>query len=114
MKLTFVKMPMFGRYRNDYLDDDAYRALQGELLVRPDAGDVIRATGGLRKLRFGDRRRGKGKRGGIPVIYYYWVPGSQVWLFAIYDKDETDDLSNDERKALASFLSAELDMRNEK
>jgi hypothetical protein len=45
------------------------------------------------------------------VIYYYWLPGSQVWLFALYDKDEMDDLSNDERKALASFLSAALEMR---
>ena len=58
-------------------------------MLNPEAGDVIPGTGGLRKLRFADERRGKGKRGGLRVIYYWWDPGSQFWLFTIYDKDET-------------------------
>ncbi len=111
-KSIFIELPAFSRYREDYLDDDEYRRLQAELLARPTAGDVIAGTGGLRKLRFGSNRRGKGKRGGIRVIYYYWVTGSQVWLFTLYGKDEMDDLSNDERKELAKVLSAEVNLRN--
>lgn len=57
-------------------------------------------------------KRGKGKRGGIRVIYYYWVTGWQVWLFTLYGKDEMDDLSNDDRRELASALSAEVTLRN--
>lgn len=51
------------------MDDEAYLAFQDELKKNPEAGDVIQGTGGLRKLRFGDPRRGKGKRGGLRVIY---------------------------------------------
>jgi len=77
----------------------------------PDAGDVIEGTGGLRKLRFADARRGKGKRGGLRVIYYWWGAGLQFWLYTIYDKDERDDLSPQQRKTLKSMLQAELEAR---
>ncbi|MDP9156069.1 MAG: toxin [Pseudomonadota bacterium] len=114
MKLIFVELPAFRRYREDYLGDDEYRKLQQELLAHPTAGDVIKGTGGLRKLRFGSSKRGKGKRGGIRVIYYYWFSGSQVWLFTLYGKDEMDDLSHEERQELANILSAEVKRRNTK
>jgi hypothetical protein len=65
MKAVFVELPPFARYRGDYLDDESFRLLQDYLMQRPDAGDVIKGTGGLRKLRFADPRRGKGKRGGL-------------------------------------------------
>jgi mRNA-degrading endonuclease RelE of RelBE toxin-antitoxin system len=70
MKATFVELPPFARQRADYMDDEAYRALQNELMQNPEAGDVIEGTGGLRKVRQADPRRGKGKRGGLRVIYY--------------------------------------------
>ena len=71
MKAVFVELPAFERYRSDYLDDDGFLALQNLLMKRPEAGDLIQDTGGLRKLRFADVRRGKGKRGGLRVIYYW-------------------------------------------
>ena len=77
MNALFVELPPFSRYRQTYLDDDAYHQLQLLLLQQPEAGDVIKDTGGLRKLRFADSRRGKGKRGGLRVIYYWWEGGSQ-------------------------------------
>jgi hypothetical protein len=80
MRATFVEMPPFMRYREDYLDDPVYRQLQFELMKNPEAGDVIAGTGGLRKLRFADRTRGKGKRGGLRVIYYWRVAADQFWL----------------------------------
>ena len=77
----------------------------------PVAGAVIEGTGGLRKVRFADGRRGKGKRGGLRVVYYWWSVGPQFWLFAIYDKDEMPDLTPAQRKTLRTMLKAELDTR---
>jgi mRNA-degrading endonuclease RelE of RelBE toxin-antitoxin system len=111
MQAVFVELPAFFRHRADYLDDDGLRGLQAALMKNPEAGDVIEGTGGLRKLRHGDRRRSKGKRGGLRVIYYWWDGGSQFWLFTLYDKDELDDLSPDEKKALKRMLKEELEMR---
>lgn len=85
--------------------------LQATLMKGPEAGDTIEGTGGLRKLRFADARRGKGKRGGLRVIYYWWQAGSQFWLYTVYDKDERDDLSQQQRKTLKALLKAELEAR---
>lgn len=65
----------------------------------------------MRKLRHGDPRRGKGKRGGLRVIYYWWDSGRQFWLFTLYDKDEMDDLSPDEKKLIKAMLKKELKTR---
>ena len=111
MKAVFVELPPFERYRADYLADDAFRALQDLLMQHPEAGDPMPDTGGLRKLRFADARRGKGKRGGLRVIYYWWVVGSQFWLFTLYDKDEMADLTPQQRKALKAMIKAELEAR---
>jgi hypothetical protein len=107
----FVELPPFERHRESYLGDLEYRELQSELIKNPKAGTVIRETGGLRKLRFDDKRRGKGRRGGLRVIYYYWVEGLQFWLFSIYDKDEANDLTAKEKKDLKLFLDAEIAKR---
>lgn len=112
MQATFVELPTFEKYRPDYLSDDEYRLLQEEMLRNPEAGDVIKGTGGLRKLRFGDKRRGKGKRGGLRVIYYYWITGTQFWMFSVYDKDEMADLTAKERSAFAEMLANEIRIRS--
>lgn len=91
--------------------DNDYRNLQNFLLLSPKAGDVIAGTGGLRKLRFGDPIRGKGKRGGLRIIYYWYESKLQFWLFTIYDKDEMSDLGQKERKALMDLLNKELRAR---
>lgn len=114
MKAVFVELPAFERNRADYLDDDAFRKLQGLLMLNPEAGGVIPGTGGLRKLRFADERRGKGKRGGLRVIYYWWDAGSQFWLFTVYDKDETADLTPAQRKALKEMIKKELEARRKR
>lgn len=111
MKAVFVELPAFERRRADYLDDEAFWALQQLLMTRPEAGDLMPGTGGLRKLRFPDARRGKGKRGGLRVIYYWWDAGPQFWLFTLYDKDEMSDLTPAQRKALRAMIKAELEAR---
>lgn len=114
MRATFIELPPFMRHRVEYLDDRAYRELQIELMKYPEAGDVIPGTGGLRKLRYTDRSRGKGKRGGLRVICYWRVAADQFWLFPLYDKDEASDLSTAQRKALAAMLDRELEARSGK
>ena len=111
MKAVFIELPAFERHRDDYLDDDGFAQLQVELMVNPVAGDLIEGTGGLRKLRFKDSRRSKGKRGGLRVIFYYWTGGPEFWLFTLYDKDEVSDLTPKQRATLKEIIKDELKMR---
>ncbi|SDP39281.1 hypothetical protein SAMN04488595_108106 [Ralstonia sp. 25mfcol4.1] len=112
MYATFVELPPFERCRAAYLDDDAFRRLQALLLTHPHAGDVIPGTGGLRKVRFVDGWRQKGKRGGLRVIYYYWLGGAQFWLFTVYNKDTADDMTQRQRQQLAAMLEMERNVRS--
>jgi hypothetical protein len=114
MNAVFVELPAFTRHRGTYLGEVAYVALQQELMRNPETGDLIVGTGGLRKMRFPDSRRGKGKRGGLRVIYYWWDSGNQFWLFTIYDKDEADGLTPVERRRLKSMIKAELETRRQR
>ena len=111
MKAIFVELPPFEHYRADYLDDDAFLKLQRLLMLNPEAGSLIPGSGGLRKLRFADERRGKGKRGGLRVIYYWWDTGLQFWLFTVYDKDEMADLTKAQRETLREMIKNELETR---
>ncbi|MEJ0085106.1 MAG: toxin [Pseudomonadota bacterium] len=112
MQGCFIELPAFERTREQYLDDDAYASLQSLMLLAPEAGDLIEGSGGLRKLRFRDARRGKGKRGGLRVIYFYWGGHAEFWLFALYAKGEVDDLSPRQLAALREHLKSELKARN--
>ena len=114
MKAVFIELPPFERHRAAYLSDDAFKEFQSLLMTHPEAGDLIKGTGGLRKIRFQDERRGKGKRGGIRVIYYWWVDGLQFWLFTLYDKDEMADLTEQQRSQLKALLEREIKARTGK
>ena len=103
-----MELPAFERLRASYLSDEEFGALQQALMARPQAGDVIPGAGGLRKLRFADRRRGKGTRGGLRVIYFHWMAGQQFWLFTLYNKDEVIDLTTEQRRTLKKVIEAEL------
>ena len=103
----FVEAPVFARFRDDYLDDEGFRELQRHLAANPEAGDIVPGAGGIRKLRWKDARRGKGKRGGLRVIYYCFLSDEEIWLLTLYDKDEAADLTKDEREQLRRALEAE-------
>lgn len=96
MQALFIELPAFARYRSQYLDDEGFLALQQRPLEHPAQGDVIMGTGGLR------------------IIYYWWQGGRQFWLFTLYDKDESDDLSAHERAILKQLLHAELEKRHDR
>jgi hypothetical protein len=111
VKALFVELPAFERHRGRYLDDDAFRSLQNLLLSDPEAGDLIPGTGGLRKLRFSEQGRGKGKRGGLRVVYYWWTAGLQFWLFTLFSKDDLTDLTPQQKKTFKGMIKAELAAR---
>lgn len=108
---TFIELPAFERMRETYLDDEAYQALQVALIAEPKQGDVIAGTGGLRKTRFEDKRRNKGKRGGLRVIYYYQVSELEFLMFTLYGKDEMSDLTEKQKALLKERLKQELHQR---
>ena len=114
MKAIFVELPPFERNRQDYLNDENFHAFQKILMQNPETGDVIEGTGGLRKIRYTDEKRGKGKRGGLRVIYYWWVSGQQFWLFTLFNKNEMNDLTPEQRKILKDLLKQELETRRHK
>jgi hypothetical protein len=111
MDALFIELPAFQKHRDDYLDDDLFHSFQLELLKNPEAGDLIEGTGGLRKIRFSDQRRGKGKRSGLRVIYYWWSGFDQFWLFTLYSKNEQDDLSPSQKKLFRQTLDREINTR---
>lgn len=88
------------------LDDDQYSALQHALTERPEAGDVIPGTGGLRKLRWGVP--GRGKRGGIRVIYYWITKDERIFMLLAYPKNQQDDLTPDQKRLLSQLVKKEL------
>ncbi len=112
MYATLIELPIFSKYRENYLGDYEYSKLQELLVNNPASGDLIQGTGGLRKLRYGDSSRGKGKRGGLRIIYYWWVNAYQIFLFTIYNKNEMTDLSHDQKKKLKELLENEIKARS--
>lgn len=109
--MEFVEAPPFTRHLADYLNEEGYRELQARLAANPEAGDLIPGTGGFRKLRWADARRGKGRRGGLRVIYYYLPSDHQIWLMTVYDKNEASDLSEKQKRALKDSIAIELAAR---
>jgi hypothetical protein len=109
--MEFVEAPAFTLYLSDYLSDDAYRELQNRLAANPALGNLMPSTGGFRKIRWADVRRGKGRRGGLRIIYFYFPSDHQVWLMTLYDKSEAADLTEKEKKALKAAITSELKAR---
>jgi hypothetical protein len=112
MDALFIELPAFQKHRSDYLDDELFRSFQLELLKNPETGDLVEGMGGLRKVRFSDQRRGKGKRSGLRVIYYWWSGFDQFWLFTVYSKNEQDDLSPSQKKLFRQTLDSEINTRS--
>lgn len=100
--MLFVESRLFEPARREYLADEGFRELQAVLLANPDAGVLIPGTGGVRKLRW--KVEGRGKRGGLRVIYYVRAAAFRCYLLHLYAKNVEEDLSPDMRKTLAALV----------
>jgi len=89
--LTFIETKLFTRLVGEYLSDDEYAALQWALASNPIAGDLVKGTGGVRKVRWG--MTGRGKRGGVRVIYYARTHRGEIWMLTIYPKNVAESIS---------------------
>ena len=87
---AFVETPLFTRLIQEYLSDDEYVELQAALVENPEAGKVISGSGGVRKLRWATP--GKGKRGGLRIIYYLKSREGVIWMLTVYPKNVAENI----------------------
>jgi hypothetical protein len=104
--MQFIETGIFTRQVTSLLSDDEYSQLQLVLLAHPDAGAIIPHSGGLRKIRWSIS--GRGKRGGVRVIYYWVVAQDQILMLFMYPKSEKDDLTHHQLKVLREIVEEEF------
>ena len=102
-RVIFVETPIFTRRIAEYLADDEYGRLQSFLILHPQIGKIIQGSGGIRKLRWAGS--GRGKRGGLRLICYWWVSKDRISMLTVYAKSEKDDLTSDQLKQLRNLLT---------
>jgi mRNA-degrading endonuclease RelE of RelBE toxin-antitoxin system len=104
--MVIKETAVFTKQVDSLLDPESYRLLQLRLIADPEAGALIRGTSGLRKIRW--QGSGRGKRGGVRAIYYWARPDGVLLMLLMYPKNERDDLSATQKKALASLVKEEF------
>ncbi len=103
--MVIIETPIFTRRIQAVLSDEEYRLMQIQLINKPDSGKVIRGSGGLRKFRWS--AGGHGKRGGIRIIYYWFVSQDTLLLLFAYSKREQDDLTPEQLRQLRKVVEGE-------
>ena len=101
MGVEFIETSIFTRRIAEILSDDEYADLQAVLRDNPEAGELIPAGGGLRKIRW--KASGRGKRGGARIIYYCWTE-EKLMMLHVYHKTEQENLTSSQLKALREFV----------
>ena len=104
--MEFLETPIFTKLIQKLISDEEYHLLQLQLSVRPESGDIIKGSGGIRKIRWSGS--GRGKRGGIRVIYYYFNENEQIYMLFAYPKSKKDDLTADQLKQLKQLVEEQL------
>ena len=103
--MVVIETSVFTRQLRALLPDEEYRKLQAALVGKPTLGPLIRGSGGLRKLRWA--LPGRGKRGGVRVIYFWQARQDQLLMLLMYPKSERDDLSPSQLKLLRKLVEEE-------
>lgn len=103
--MVIVELPIFTEQVGEYLTDHEYSQVQYYLVTYPHMGVLVPGTQGLRKLRWSGA--GKGKCGGLRIIYYWIVDDKEIVMVSIYRKADRDDLTPDQYRALRKELEDE-------
>jgi mRNA-degrading endonuclease RelE of RelBE toxin-antitoxin system len=97
-----IETTVFTKLISRLMDGDQYRELQEHLIENPAIGNLIQGSGGLRKIRW--KIAGRGKRGGVRVIYYWAVSADQIRMLYVYSKTDQEDLTKDQLKVLRQLV----------
>jgi len=103
--MVIIETSIFTRQVLHLLSDDDYRMLQVALANRPRTGAIIKGSGGLRKMRW--VAEGRGKRGGVRVIYYWAAKQEQLLMLFMYPKSQRSDLTPDQVRTLRKIVEEE-------
>lgn len=103
--MVVIETTFFTRQIQRLLSDEEYRQLQADLVNHPDKGEIIQGSGGLRKTRWS--AQGRGKRGGIRVIYYWVVKQDRILMLMAYAKNEQENLTPEQVKILRQIVESE-------
>lgn len=100
--MEFIEATAFTKHVYEYLSDDEFLGLQCFLLQHPDAGKIVPGTGGVRKIRWAIS--GRGKSGGVRVIYYFKRQDDEIWLLTIYSKSEVENIPSHVLRQIAKEI----------
>ncbi len=100
--MLIIETLSFTRRVTALLSDEEYTAMQWFLRFKPDAGDIIQRTGRARKMRW--LKKGQGKRGGLRVIYFHHAEENTLWMLALYEKKEKEDLSKSDKEVIKQLI----------
>ena len=103
--IIFIESPLFTKQVHDYLSNQEY-AFQAFLAASPDAGDMVKGAGGIRKIRW--KRQGGGKSGGVRIMYYARLQSGEIWLLLIYAKSVVDSIPGHILKALKEEIDHDV------
>ena len=104
--MRFVETPIFTKELRGILSDDEYRSVQAAIMLRPEQGDIIRGTGGIRKLRWSGK--GHGKSGGLRLIYYWDKKSETIYMLYVYAKSKQEDLTAEQCRLLGRLVRKEF------
>ena len=100
--MLIIETPLFTKLIQELVPDENYRLLQQTLILRPETGDLIQGGGGLRKIRW--KVPGRGKRGGLRVIYYWDVSAERIYMLLAYLKNQQEDLTPAQLRQLRQLI----------
>ncbi len=100
--MIIIETTVFTKLISRLMHDDQYRELQEHLIEKPEIGDLIQGSGGLRKIRW--KLTGRGKRGGVRIIYYWAASADQIRMLYVYSKTDQEDLTKDQLKVLRHIV----------
>lgn len=100
--MVFIETSTFTKLLPNYLSDEEYQGLQIYLMQKPDAGDIVKGSGGVRKVRWASE--GKGKSSGVRAIYYWKKPDHEIWMLTLYSKSEQSTIPGHILKQIAEAI----------